>query len=267
METPKAVGREESRINRLVEAHLQAGRDMNVEAYRGTMNALLEASCRSYRRHAKDPTSSPQRNHPAATRKDPSASEPSLVRPLTRGVDDGIVRRSRTLDATRGWTTMPLRSSTIVLIVSCVFVILAGPALAKTADGTDGDDRLIGTNGSDTLSGGKGEDAIRGLQGDAELNGGIGDDGGAFTERGGKGLFGGSGSDELRARGGNDTLEGGAGADLLRGGNGDDTIVESGDGAGKDRVYCGRGRDEVFADEGDVVDEESCERVLIGAVP
>ena len=160
-----------------------------------------------------------------------------------------------------------IRTTIAAVLFLSLLGLLAAPALAKTLDGTDGDDRLIGTAGADDLSGGKGEDALRGLQGDDELNGGIGDDGGAFTERGGKGLFGGKGSDELRARGGDDTLQGDEGADLLRGGNGNDTVVESGDGAGKDRIYCGRGRDEVFADEADVVDEGSCERVLIGATP
>lgn len=62
------TGAEESRTNRLIEAHLRAGRDMDVEAYRTTMNDLVEHSCRSYRRHVADPTSSPHKDQPAATR-------------------------------------------------------------------------------------------------------------------------------------------------------------------------------------------------------
>lgn len=54
------TGAEESRINRLIEAHLRASRDMDVMVCRVTMNALVEACCASYRRHAKDPASSPE---------------------------------------------------------------------------------------------------------------------------------------------------------------------------------------------------------------
>lgn len=62
------TGAEEAETNRLIEAHLRASRDMDVEAYRETMVSLLEACCASYRRHAEEPTSSPQRDHQTAAR-------------------------------------------------------------------------------------------------------------------------------------------------------------------------------------------------------
>lgn len=62
------TGAEESETNRLIEAHMRASRDMDVEAYRETMNALLEVPCRSYRRHAEEPTSPPRPDRQAATR-------------------------------------------------------------------------------------------------------------------------------------------------------------------------------------------------------
>lgn len=153
---------------------------------------------------------------------------------------------------------MPLRSSTITLIVACMFVMLASAAYAKTATGTDGDDRIVGTERADNLSGGAGRDTIEGLDGRDEIYGGTGGD---------KGLSGSRGEDEIYGRGGDDYLEGGRDADLLRGGNADDTIVASFDRGGVDRIFCGDGRDEVFADEDDVVDKASCERVMIGAIP
>ena len=54
------TGAENARVSKLIEAHLQAGRDGDLDAYRETMNALLEAACSSYRRHAEDPASSPE---------------------------------------------------------------------------------------------------------------------------------------------------------------------------------------------------------------
>lgn len=54
------TGAENARVSKLIEAHLQAGRDGDLDAYRETMNALVEAACSSYRRHAEDPTSSPE---------------------------------------------------------------------------------------------------------------------------------------------------------------------------------------------------------------
>jgi hypothetical protein len=56
MPTPE----EERRLGKLLEAHMLASREMDVEAYRETMVALLEAACSSYRRHIEDPASSPE---------------------------------------------------------------------------------------------------------------------------------------------------------------------------------------------------------------
>jgi Ca2+-binding RTX toxin-like protein len=139
-------------------------------------------------------------------------------------------------------------------------------AQAKVVLGGPDDDRIVGTEEDDTLIGGPGEDSIRGLQGEDELFGGTGDDSGGYVERGGKGLFGGRGADKLYGNGGGDDLTGGEGADLLRGGNGDDTVYDSYDGPDRDRIFCGEGRDWVFADEEDFVDEESCEKILRGAI-
>ena len=99
----------------------------------------------------------------------------------------------------------------------------ASAAFARLIEGTDGADRIVGTASGDV---------IRGL----------------------------GGNDVLRGGGGPDLVDGGAGGDFIYGQDGDDRLVSDYDGA-KDTVACGRGRDLVNADLGDVV-RPDCETVV-----
>src|SRR5215208_5957747 len=88
------------------------------------------------------------------------------------------------------------------------------------------------------------------------------------------GLEGQAGDDEIRGLGANDYLSGGDGKDVLYGGPGEDRIdggkgedvIYGGDGndslaakdGQRDKLYCGKGKDEYFADKNDYVDS-SCE--------
>ncbi|MBD0348108.1 MAG: hypothetical protein ICV59_03065, partial [Thermoleophilia bacterium] len=92
-------------------------------------------------------------------------------------------------------------------------LVFATAATAATIRGGARGDRLVGTAAADTLFGRGGSDALHGLEGA-------------------------------------DFMDGGAGRDVLRGGDGADRISVETDGA-PDRVFCGRGRDIVTADEVD----------------
>jgi hypothetical protein len=108
------------------------------------------------------------------------------------------------------------------LCMALLVVMSAGAALARTINGDDGNNILIGTDRSDVIRGFGGDDVIRG-------------------------------------RGGNDVLIGGLGDDTLVGGRGNDTI-DAVDGSGGDFVVCGSGFDKVRADVGDIV-STNCEDV------
>ena len=144
---------------------------------------------------------------------------------------------------------------------------LPGPC-ANSQTGGAGPDTLLGTAFGDRLRGLGGADVLRGLDRADCLVGGPGKDR----------LRGGPGVDELLGSGGKDLLLGGARADVLRGGAGEDDIVG---GAGTDKVLggagddvvraldhhaetirCGRGVDEVTADQSDKL--VSCEIVFLG---
>jgi len=172
-----------------------------------------------------------------------------------------------------------------VLLASTVLTVLlaSGVAWAATVDcangsdlfcrGTDGPDTIYGTDGRDLVKAGGGTDKVygrAGADGDGELNagleGGDGDDD-LFGDRGTDRLFGGRGGDFITGETHN--FVGSAPGDLLAGGPGND-FFRARDGQ-KDRVYCGTGVDEVFADDSkksgsndtgvrDYVDD-SCERV------
>lgn len=92
-------------------------------------------------------------------------------------------------------------------------------------------ERLVGWAGLDRLFGGGGNDRLRGL----------------------------AGNDYLFGNAGNDTLWGGAGKDHLDGGAGNDTIHAEDDHKAFDNVNCGKGKDTVFYNKGDVV-AKSCEK-------
>jgi len=102
------------------------------------------------------------------------------------------------------------------------------------ADGTNGDDTLIGFATNDNLSGGAGDDSIDGGAGNDQLSGGSGED----TLLGGEGndkLSGGADADSLDGGSGNDSLVGGSGDDILDGGSGSDTL--NGDSGSDTLVY------------------------------
>jgi len=85
-------------------------------------------------------------------------------------------------------------------------VAIAGGVIIENADGSDGNDLIIGNSVANILNGNGGADTIYGEEGNDNLIGGDGDDT----------LYGGDGDD---------TLKGGAGADVLTGGSGADIFI------------------------------------------
>ena len=98
-----------------------------------------------------------------------------------------------------------------------------GVALAKGFEGTSGPDKIRGTTSKDRI-------------------------------------WGKGGDDKLNGRGGGDRIDSGRGADLVRGGDGDDYIITND--RRTDTVYCGSGKDFVYASRSDVV-YFGCETVRI----
>jgi hypothetical protein len=169
-----------------------------------------------------------------------------------------------------------------------------GGAGNENAHGDDGDDDLDGGSGNDDVHGGRGRDQARGGHGRDRARGGDGEDT----------VHGGAGDDAVGGDAGSDTVEGGDGNDTVSGGDGDDTVVGgggsddvsgdqpagsgdqpagsgdqpagSGDAAAAgddniqvrdgavDTVDCGGGRDQVTADESDVIDGATCGETLAG---
>jgi dienelactone hydrolase len=117
-----------------------------------------------------------------------------------------------------------------------------GGACALAQLGTDAKDTPV------TLPPSGAGDAIRGRGGDDSLRGGDGDDC-LYGNKGADHLDGGAGKDRLKGGADDDRLSGGAGRDVIGGGPGADLIrAKDGD---RDRIRCGPGRDEVFADRKD----------------
>lgn len=133
----------------------------------------------------------------------------------------------------------------IVLATILVGMFAGGTALASygiiewTLTGTPRDDVLRGTNSRDLINAKAGDDKVYGLRGGDSLNG-----------------FG--GADKMYGSYGGDYLEGGKGEDVLYGGDGNDLLVGAFDGGKQDKLYCGKGRDEYYADKNDYV-SSSCE--------
>ncbi|HST14202.1 MAG TPA: hypothetical protein VLJ44_05050 [Gaiellaceae bacterium] len=109
--------------------------------------------------------------------------------------------------------------------------------VTKTGNGRA--NTLLGTARNDMLRGLGGNDVLRGLGGNDVL-------------------LGGAGNDKLYGGAGNDQLLGGAGKDVMYGGPGNDTISAR-DGR-RDTIFCGTGRDTVYADRFDKVSRD-CEIV------
>ena len=114
---------------------------------------------------------------------------------------------------------------------------LIGNGSNNVLEGNNGSDLLQGGNGSDRLIGGSGNDRLIGDSGNDRLNGGSG------VDR----LIGGSGRDYLTGGVGNDRLNGGTGNDRLVGGSGNDRIVG---GSGNDRIVGGAGNDRIVGGAG-----------------
>jgi Ca2+-binding RTX toxin-like protein len=147
-------------------------------------------------------------------------------------------------------------------------VILGGSG-SETIEGRGGNDKICGGKGNDTLRGGAGRDELRGDDGRDRVFGDAGNDlllggkghddlrGGAGADRSG----GGDGNDRVDGGAGNDVLDevalGGAGNDRLFGGNGNDRVLSNG--ATRDRIDCGAGRDSVRMDSRDT--QRRCERI------
>lgn len=152
-----------------------------------------------------------------------------------------------------------------VLMAGVIMVVLgAGTAVARgQIEGTMGDDVLRGTMGHDSIDSRGGADFVRGLDGTDTIWGASGDDvlrGNKKPDR----IMGEGGRDRIYGGWGDDVLHGAYGCcgpypnspaspDLIRGEGGDD-FIDSADRVGApDRVFCGDGNDEVYADREDVV--------------
>jgi hypothetical protein len=110
---------------------------------------------------------------------------------------------------------------------------------------------LLGTDKADKfprpgLDGLDGDDKIRGLGGSDDI-------------------FHGSGDDVIYAGPGNDTVFPDEGKDVIYGGDGNDMLASI-DVDGRDKLYCGAGRDRYFAENNDYVDS-SCETASASAAP
>ena len=153
------------------------------------------------------------------------------------------------------WRSRIRRARRLALVV---LALGASPALAVTAMGTEGPDKLVGSAGDDSLYGRAGNDTLLGEGGDDALDGGPGADvlvGGQGTEDAatygtsggvvvtldgrsddgapGEGdnvrrdvehVYGGPGDDRLTGSNSRNTLDGASGDDHLRGGRGDDSL-------------------------------------------
>lgn len=158
------------------------------------------------------------------------------------------------------------------------------PKGPTTVHGDEGDDEIHGSDNNDKLFGGAGDDKVYGHGGNDEMHGEAGYDyldgqNGDDTIHGGTEkdtiygldgkdtLYGDQGRDYLEGGADNDTLDGGTEEDVLSGGKGDD-ILNGGD--HNDRIYAGDGKDtvdggagdddQVFAQQGDVVNGETTEK-------
>lgn len=145
--------------------------------------------------------------------------------------------------------------------------VLSGTDRADRLAGREGEDEVRGLGGSDLISGGYGSDVLYGGAGNDELQAG-GYPPLEFTnDRSKNVLHGGPGRDFLSGEAGDDVLYGdegddemlwgGEGEDVLNSGDGNDYLDSSDDGH-RDKLYCGEGTDEYFADKFDYVDS-SCE--------
>lgn len=143
--------------------------------------------------------------------------------------------------------------------VSDEFNLLVADIVAsdgEEAQGTSGNNGIVGSVGQDTIRGADGDDAVNGGAGDDQLYGDEGNDflsgsSGDDDLEGGSGndeLDGGDGKDKLYGNVGNDSFSGGANNDFLFGGAGDDLLDG---GLGNDNLRGGNGADRFVLRLGD----------------
>lgn len=160
-----------------------------------------------------------------------------------------------------------MRKLTIALALALVFGLLAGPALARPAKTIHckGPGTCVGTDRAETIYGKRGY-GNTGSKGGSDW---IYTRGGSYENtHGGNGngrIFGQGGIDYIQDERGNDHIWGGPRRDYINGEDGRDQIKGGGDNirtkdGQNDRVDCGNGRDEVNADNRDVV-KGNCEEV------
>jgi Ca2+-binding RTX toxin-like protein len=137
---------------------------------------------------------------------------------------------------------------------------IVGSTFGDRIRGRGAGDSLRGRAGRDCLFGNGGRDRMSG-QGQADRMVGNGGRDRIAGNAGPDRLFGNQGNDRLLGGGGPDRLRGGAGRNMYRAGAGGDRVFARND--KKDRIWCGKGRDRVAADEQDRVAGD-CERVRRG---
>jgi RTX calcium-binding nonapeptide repeat (4 copies) len=167
---------------------------------------------------------------------------------------------------------MTLMGAALVLAAGVAWAATVNCQVGVDCEGTDQPDELIGTNKADFMNAKQDDDLLVGFGGADEMQGDNPESGGDDTTT--------DGDDELIGYRGPDTLLGFGGSDYLRGGRGDDLIdaTEESENPGKDtvrgsrdqdiiravdgfkdRIFCGRGEDEVFFDEGLDIVADNCE--------
>jgi hypothetical protein len=119
--------------------------------------------------------------------------------------------------------------------------LLSGTDKKDMLYGREGDDEVRGLGGRDFLDGGNGNDVVYGGPGNDDLGDG--------PDEGDDVYYGGDGDDGLAAGMGEDVMYGGDGNDVLAGEDGT-----------RDKLYCGKGKDQYTADKIDYVDT-SCEKI------
>jgi Ca2+-binding RTX toxin-like protein len=135
--------------------------------------------------------------------------------------------------------------------------VIVGSRFGDRVRGRRGNDSLGGRAGRDCLFGNAGRDRMSG-NGHADRMVGAGGRDRVSGNAGRDRLFGNQGDDRLYGGGGRDRMRGGAGRNVYRAGAGSDRVFARN--GKRDRIWCGKGRDRVAADDNDRVAGD-CERV------